>query len=170
MNIQKNTLKSSAISFFVAFTIAFLFTSCGNDPFSKVETKNVEVASQRDAVATNFAEMTFDKTSHDFGTINDGQAQETMFSYTNTGDTPLVVTDIKSTCGCTVPQGWSRQPLSPGESSQFTVKFNGKGANKVSKTVTVTANTKKGRETVRISAFINNPRSVKQPLLPKINQ
>ena len=130
----------------------------------------MEVASQRDAVATNFAEMTFDKTSHDFGTINDGQAQETMFSYTNTGDTPLVVTDIKSTCGCTVPQGWSRQPLSPGESSQFTVKFNGKGANKVSKTVTVTANTKKGRETVRISAFINNPRSVKQPLLPKINQ
>ena len=170
MNIKKNTLKSSAISFFVAFTIAFLLTSCGNDPFSKVETKNVEVASQRDAVATNFAEMTFDKTSHDFGTINDGQAQETMFSYTNTGDTPLVVTDIKSTCGCTVPQGWSRQPLSPGESSQFTVKFNGKGANKVSKTVTVTANTKKGRETVRISAFINNPRSVKQPLLPKINQ
>ena len=114
--------------------------------------------------------MTFNKTSHDFGTINDGQAQETTFSYTNTGDTPLVVTDIKSTCGCTVPQGWSRQPLSPGESSQFTVKFNGKGANKVSKTVTVTANTKKRRETVRISAFINNPRSVKQPLLPKINQ
>ncbi|MDC1321444.1 DUF1573 domain-containing protein [Flavobacteriaceae bacterium] len=170
MNIQKNTLKSSAISFFAAITITFLLNSCGNDPFSKVETKNVEVASQRDAVATNFAEMTFDKTSHDFGTINDGQAQETMFSYTNTGDTPLVVTDIKSTCGCTVPQGWSRQPLSPGESSQFTVKFNGKGANKVSKTVTVTANTKKGRETVRISAFINNPRSVKQPLLPKINQ
>ena len=151
-------------------SFVFTFTSCKNDPFSKVETKNVEVASQRDAVATNFAEMTFDKTSHDFGTINDGQAQETMFSYTNTGDTPLVVTDIKSTCGCTVPQGWSRQPLSPGESSQFTVKFNGKGANKVSKTVTVTANTKKGRETVRISAFINNPNSVKQPLLPKLNQ
>jgi uncharacterized membrane protein len=170
MKTKKNTLKTSVISSFLAFTVAFLLTSCGNDPFSKVETKNVEVASQRDAVATNFAEMTFDKTSHDFGTINDGQAQETMFSYTNTGDTPLVVTDIKSTCGCTVPQGWSRQPLSPGESSQFTVKFNGKGANKVSKTVTVTANTKKGRETVRISAFINNPRSVKQPLLPKINQ
>jgi uncharacterized membrane protein len=170
MKTKKNTLKTSVISSFLAFTVAFLLTSCGNDPFSKVETKNVEVASQRDAVATNFAEMTFDKTSHDFGTINDGQAQETMFSYTNTGDTPLVVTDIKSTCGCTVPQGWSRQPLSPGESSQFTVKFNGKGANKVSKTVTVTANTKKGRESVRISAFINNPRSVKQPLLPKLNQ
>jgi len=72
MKTKKNTLKLSDISLFVAFTIAFLLTSCGNDPFSKVETKNVEVASQRDAVATNFAEMTFDKTSHDFGTINDG--------------------------------------------------------------------------------------------------
>ena len=161
---MKNIILLSALSF------VFTFTSCKNDPFSKVDSKNVEVASERDAVSSNFAEMTFDKSSHDFGTINDGAPQETMFSYTNTGDSPLVVTDIKSTCGCTVPQGWSREPLSPGESSQFTVKFNGKGANKVSKTVTVTANTKKGKETVRISAFINNPNSVKQPILPKLNQ
>ena len=33
--------------------------------------------------------MTFDKTVHDFGTIMDGQAQETVFSYTNTGEAPL---------------------------------------------------------------------------------
>ena len=46
--------------------------------------------------------MTFDKTVHDFGTIMDGQAQETVFSYTNTGEAPLVITEIKSTCGCTV--------------------------------------------------------------------
>ena len=77
-----------------------------------------------------------------------------MFTYTNSGQSPLVVTDIKSTCGCTVPQGWSREPLAPGASSQFTVKFNGKGANKVSKTITLTTNTESGREQVRISAFI----------------
>ena len=68
-----------------------------------------------------------------------------------------VITEIKSTCGCTVPQDWSRAPLLPGESSQFTVKFNGKGMNKTSKTVTIKANTQKGTESVRISAFINNP-------------
>ena len=165
MKTKKNTLTATATSFFVAFTIAFLLTSCGNDPFSKGE-----ASSQSDAGSTNFAEMTFDKTSHDFGTINNGAAQETIFSYKNTGDSPLIVTDIKSTCGCTVPQGWSKEPLSPGESSQFTVKFNGKGANKVSKSVTVTANTKKGKEIVKISAFINNSNSVKQPILPKLNQ
>jgi len=101
--------------------------------------------------------MTFDKKVHDFGTIMDGQAQETVFSYTNTGEAPLVITEIKSTCGCTVPQDWSRAPLLPGESSQFTVKFNGKGMNKTSKTVTIKANTQRGTESVKISAFINNP-------------
>ena len=101
--------------------------------------------------------MTFDKTVHDFGTIQDGTPVETVFSYTNTGESPLVITDIKSTCGCTVPRDWSREPLSPGESSQFTVKFNGKGVNKTSKTVTIAANTAAGRETVKITAFINNP-------------
>ena len=119
--------------------------------------ENVEQATVRDNAPSKFPVMTFDKTVHDFGTIMDGQAQETVFSYTNTGEAPLVITEIKSTCGCTVPQDWSRAPLLPGESSQFTVKFNGKGMNKTSKTVTIKANTQKGTESVRISAFINNP-------------
>ena len=109
---------------------------------------------ERDAQAIVFPSVTFDKTTHDFGEIMNGTPVETVFTYTNTGKSPLVVTDIKSTCGCTVPQGWSREPLAPGASSQFTVKFNGKGANKVSKTITLTTNTEKGREQVRISAFI----------------
>ena len=157
---------------FLTLTIASLvaFTSCKENAAEKINQENVTKAAERDSQAIVYPSISFDKTEHDFGQIMNGTPVETTFSYTNTGKSPLVVTDIKSTCGCTVPQGWSRQPLSPGESSQFTVKFNGKGANKVSKTVTVTANTKKGRETVRISAFINNPRSVKQPLLPKINQ
>jgi len=163
MRTKKNTLTATATSFFVAFTITLLLTSCGNDPFSKVESEKVDASSKSDAVSENpvglAAEMTFDKTFHDFGTINNGAAQETMFSYKNTGDSPLVVTDIKSTCGCTIPS-WSKEALSPGESSQFTVKFNGKGSNKVSKSVTVFANTKKGKEIVTISAFINNSNSV----------
>jgi hypothetical protein len=142
----------------ILFLLSFFFLySCGDDPFSKVKSENVQKASVRDNSTTNSPIMTFDKIVHDFGTIQDGTPVETVFSYTNTGESPLVITDIKSTCGCTVPRDWSREPLSPGESSQFTVKFNGKGVNKTSKTVTVTANTATGRETVKITAFINNP-------------
>ncbi len=146
----------------ILFLLSFFFLySCGDDPFSKVKSENVQKASVRDNSTTNSPIMTFDKTVHDFGTIQDGTPVETVFSYTNTGESPLVITDIKSTCGCTVPRDWSREPLSPGESSQFTVKFNGKGFNKTSKTVTVAANTATGRETVKITAFINNPEMAK---------
>lgn len=130
------------------------FTSCKEKASEKINQENVEKAAERDAQAIVFPSLTFDKTTHDFGEIMNGTPVETVFAYTNTGKSPLVVTDIKSTCGCTVPQGWSREPLAPGASSQFTVKFNGKGANKVSKTITLTTNTEKGREQVRISAFI----------------
>lgn len=130
------------------------FTSCKEDASAKVNTENVAKAAERDAVSVDLPVITFDKTEHDFGEIENGTPVETTFKYTNTGKSPLVVSNIKSTCGCTVPQGWSKEPLAPGESSEFTVKFNGKGANKVSKTVNITANTAKGKESVKITAFI----------------
>ena len=142
----------------ILFLLSFFFLfACGDDPFSKVKSENVEKASVRDNSPSKFPVMNFNKTTHDFGVIQNGTPVETVFSYTNTGEAPLVITDIKSTCGCTVPKDWSREPLNPGESSQFNVKFDGKGANKTSKTVIITANTQTGRETVKITAFINNP-------------
>jgi uncharacterized membrane protein len=130
------------------------FTSCKENASSKVKAENVTQAAERDAVSQDYPAITFDKAEHDFGEIENGTPVETVFSYTNTGKVPLVITDIKSTCGCTVPKDWSREPLEPGASSSFTVKFNGKGTNRVSKTVTITANTEKGNETVKITAFI----------------
>ncbi|MDX1272444.1 DUF1573 domain-containing protein [Bizionia paragorgiae] len=130
------------------------FTSCKEDATKKIDENNVTAAAERDAQSSKYPVLTFDKSEHDFGELISGTNVETVFNYTNTGDAPLVITDIKSTCGCTVPRDWSKAPLAPGESGSFTVKFNGKGTNKVSKAVTVTANTEKGREVVKISAFV----------------
>lgn len=130
------------------------FTSCKEDAAKKIEESNVEAAAARDAIASKFPVIEFDKKEHDFGEIESRQAVETTFSYKNTGEAPLVITDIKSSCGCTVPQDWSREPLAPGESGDFTVKFNGSGSNKITKTITVTANTEKGSEVVKIMAFV----------------
>lgn len=130
------------------------FMSCKEDATSKINSDNVAAAAERDATAGDFAVITFDEKEHDFGTIVNGTSVETTFKYTNTGNAPLVVSNIKSTCGCTIPSDWSREPLAPGESSEFTVKFNGKGSNQVQKTVTMTTNTEKGSETVKIKAFV----------------
>lgn len=128
--------------------------SCKEDASKKIDDSNVAEAAERDAVASKFPKIEFDKSEHDFGEIEAKTNVETVFTYTNTGEAPLVITDIKSSCGCTVPKDWSREPLAPGEKGEFTVKFNGSGTNKVSKTITVTANTETGTETVKITAFV----------------
>ncbi|WP_397362293.1 DUF1573 domain-containing protein [Olleya sp. R77988] len=129
-------------------------TSCKQDAAAKIDSKNVAAAATRDAKSNKLPVITFDKKEHDFGEILNGAPQETVFTYTNTGDAPLVITDVKSTCGCTIPKDWSREPLAVGQSDKFTVKFNGKGANKTSKVINITANTATGKESVKITAFI----------------
>ncbi len=130
------------------------FTSCKEDAASKIKSENVAVAAERDANAGDFPVIAFDKTEHDFGTIENGTPVETVFKYTNSGNSMLVVSNIKSTCGCTVPSNWTKE-VAPGETGEFAVKFNGKGnGNKVSKSITMTTNTEKGKEVVKISAFV----------------
>ncbi|RED48326.1 DUF1573 domain-containing protein [Seonamhaeicola aphaedonensis] len=130
------------------------FTSCKENAAKKIDESNIAAAAERDANASKFPVIEFDKTEHDFGEIEAKKSVSTTFKYKNVGDAPLVITDIKSSCGCTVPEDWSRDPLAPGDTGEFSVKFNGSGSNKVSKTITVTANTEKGKETVKITAFV----------------
>ncbi len=135
---------------------AMIFTSCKEDAASKVKEANVEVAAARDAQATAFPEMTFDEKEFDFGNITKGNAVEHKFTFTNTGKAPLVIVDAKSSCGCTVPE-YSKEPVQPGDKGELLVKYNGSGANQVTKTVTIKANTAAGTETVRIKAFVDAP-------------
>ena len=87
------------------FVIALApFNSCKEKATEKIKQENVESAAERDSQIV-FPTISFDKVIHDFGEIENGTPVETIFSYTNSGRSPLVVTDIKSTCGCTVPQG-----------------------------------------------------------------
>ncbi|MCB0426002.1 MAG: DUF1573 domain-containing protein [Mangrovimonas sp.] len=145
-------MKKLILSLSVLSLIAF--TSCKDDATKKIDSNNVAAAAERDASADNFPVMEFNEVEHDFGEIDSKQHVTTEFVYTNKGEAPLIVTDIKSTCGCTVPQDWSRDPLAPGESAKFSVTFNGSGSGNISKTINITANTATGKEAVKIKAFV----------------
>ncbi len=142
---------------FIAFgAIALVaFVSCKENASSKIKASNVEVAAERDEAAKNLPIMTFSKSEHDFGTIEQGAAQETIFTFTNEGNAPLIITNATSSCGCTIPEYPKNKPIAPGESGELLVKFNGSGQNQVTKTITVFANTGKGSEVLRIKAFVN---------------
>jgi len=136
--------------------VALTSVSCKDKASQKIVADNVESAVSRDEADKKVPVMTFEKTEHDFGTIQRGTPQETVFTFTNTGDAPLIITDAKSSCGCTVPNP-PKEPIAPGEKGELLVKFNGSGQNQVTKTITVTANTAKGSEIVRIKAFVQAP-------------
>lgn len=91
---------------------------------------------------------------HDFGTIKDGDVVEHVFSFLNEGEAPLVITDAKATCGCTVPE-WPKEPIPVGGSGEIKVRFNSKGKPGIqNKTVTLTANTWPATQRIRIKANV----------------
>lgn len=89
---------------------------------------------------SQMAKIEFEETYFDFGFVDEGAEVVHEFKFTNTGNIPLIISDARSTCGCTVPE-WPRTPIQPGEGSSITVKFN--TANKPGvqqKPITITAN------------------------------
>ena len=99
--------------------------------------------------------MEFDETSFDFGTIEPGEKASHTYTFTNTGDAPLVIKNAKGSCGCTVPS-WPKAPVMPGESGTIEVVFDSKGKKgKQVKRVTLTANTTPAQTFLTISGQIN---------------
>ena len=83
--------------------------------------------------------------TYDFGEVMEGEKVVHNYEIKNTGDEPLIISNAKGSCGCTVPD-WPREPIAPGETATIKVQFDTKGKGKVggnlqSKRVTVTANT-----------------------------
>jgi Protein of unknown function (DUF1573) len=75
----------------------------------------------------NGAVITWEKKAHDFGTIVQGDKVEHTFYFTNTGNEPLIITNVQVSCGCTTPKGWPRDPIPPKGSGEITVAFNSAG-------------------------------------------
>lgn len=75
----------------------------------------------------------------DYGTIEKGANGVRTFEFTNTGQAPLIITSVKSTCGCTVPEK-PEAPIMPGESGVIKVKYDTNRVMPIRKTITVISN------------------------------
>lgn len=94
-----------------------------------------------------------EKSTHDFGDIYQGDKVEQIFKFTNTGNEPLIITNIQVTCGCTAPE-WPRNPIAPGGKGEIKVAFNSVGKmGHQSKTVTVVSNAANEENTI---SFVTN--------------
>ena len=88
--------------------------------------------------------ITFDKYTHNFGSFSEANStQKCTFTFTNTGSTPLVITQAVASCGCTEPT-YTKTPVQPGEKGTIEVKYVGAGKlpGHFKKTITVRSNGK----------------------------
>ena len=85
--------------------------------------------------------ITFEKTTHDFGKLVEGEVAVYSFKFTNTGKSDLLIANVIASCGCTAPS-FPKSPIAAGKTDYIEVKFDSKGKNgKFNKSITVYANT-----------------------------
>lgn len=102
------------------------------------------------------AEITFEKTIHDFGKLPYQGNGECEFVFKNTGKEPLVLTNVKTSCGCTVPT-WPRKPIERKKDGTIKIKYDTKRQGAFTKTITVFSNASNSPVQLTIRGDVEKP-------------
>ncbi len=123
------------------------------------------------AVTATFAQtkskapkMEFEQTTIDYGTIQQNADPLRVFTFKNTGDTPLIITGARGSCGCTVPS-YPKKPIAPGETAEIEVRYDTKRVGPFRKSVTITTNEKVTKKTKDANGGIVEQEEAKSHIL-----
>ena len=105
------------------------------------------------------AKIEFKTETIDYGAIAKGSDGVRVFEFTNTGDQELIVSNVKSSCGCTVPQK-PDGPIAPGATGVIKVKYDTNRVGPIRKTVTVYSNATESTKALKIKGVVENDKSV----------
>jgi hypothetical protein len=100
----------------------------------------------------------FKVTDHDFGTIQQGGNGAFEFVFTNTGTDPLILSNVRSSCGCTIPE-WPHEPINAGQSAAILVKYDTKRIGAFNKSISVFSNAGTEPIVLHISGTVEAPAS-----------
>lgn len=116
------------------------------------------------------AEISFDEEKHSFGELDEGPKVSHEFTFKNTGTEPLILTNVKASCGCTIPS-WPKDPILPGEQGVILVTYNtARRVGGFNKSITVTSNATEPTKVIYISGTVNavveeETMPIKQPMM-----
>lgn len=134
-----------------------LLTACNNSSDGKLSTDLVTNPKSATQPSDKQPVITFDKTEHDFGTVLQGERVTYSFHFTNTGSAPLLVSNVATSCGCTVGE-FSKEPIAPGKDGIIKATYDSKGHHGVqTRTLTVVSNTNPAQTTLRVKATVQTP-------------
>lgn len=168
--MMKKQLLIASLSFLLIFSLS----ACSGDSLegrekSVREIKTAEPIANADIIrnpvaadgtmdTVNVAKLSFEIEKYDFGKVNEGEIVYHVFEFENVGKVPLLIRDVRSTCGCTVPE-WPETPVAPGERGSISVKFDTTNKySEQSKPIIITANTYPATTRVYLYGYVE-PRS-----------
>ena len=102
-------------------------------------------------------QLTWENSNHNFGDVVLGDKVDHVYKFTNTGNEPLIITDVKVSCGCTLPKSWPRDPVMPGDTGELVISFNSaaKPLGKLERTTQIISNaTNAEASQIKFSAII----------------
>jgi len=102
---------------------------------------------------TSMAKFKWEATTHDFAKIEQGKPVTHEFAFTNAGTTPLVISNVKGSCGCTVTD-YTKEPIAPGKTGMVKATFNAAAVGAFNKSIRVTANVEGATETLFIKGEV----------------
>lgn len=177
-------MKNFSFLSLMAFVTLFSLASCGGDTSTAKDdarasltadaaaptAANPAAAAAAAAPAVPVGPLTsieFTEDTYDFGEVMEGDKVVYEYAFKNTGNEPLIISNAKGSCGCTVPD-WPREPIPVGGSSVIKVQFDSKGKGKVggqpqSKRVTLTANTDPAQSFLTIKGKVNKTETAANP-------
>ncbi len=120
----------------------------------KQKQEQINSQSQGQPDNPNAPVIEFDKLVHDYGEMEQHGDGKCEFKFTNKGKEPLILSNVRSSCGCTVPE-WPRQPILPGQSDVIKVKYDTKRIGTINKSVHVYSNAKASPISLKIKGKIN---------------
>lgn len=97
--------------------------------------------------------IVFNKMAHDYGTVVQGSDGNCEFKFVNKGKAPIILNNVKASCGCTSPD-WTRTPVAPGETGTIKVAYNTNLVGAFNKTVTVSSNAKNAQVVLLIKGIV----------------
>jgi hypothetical protein len=149
---------------FLGILVAGALAACNSNSAQTTTKASNSDTSASPAVAKNVPTgdlpvIKFERESHDFGKIKAGESVHYDFKFTNTGKSPLIISNATATCGCTKPE-FPKTPVAPGASDVIKVTFNSTGKMGLQdKQITITANTNPAESRVHLVGEVTNPSS-----------
>ena len=141
----------------VALMSLFMMTACGEQGGDNLSTDLVTNPKSATESSYKQAAIKFNKEEHDFGTLLQGEVVTYSFHFTNTGNMPLIISEVGSSCGCTVGD-YPREPIAPGKTGDIKVTYNSAGHHGFqSRFLTVMSNTNPAKTTLRIKGTVQTP-------------